>query len=140
MATVNIPNPAAVAGQAASNHDDFVPFPQLITGDEPALVAEVETAGAATTFAAFTVVGRITATGLIVASVPGAADGSEDPIGITVTAKAATAGDEDVEVYVAGVFNPEALTYDAGFATVEDLRLAFKTAAPMVFLKTPTVG
>lgn len=141
MATINIPNPAAKAGQAASNVDTFVPFLQLITGDNPTVAAEVEQVAAATTFAAFAVVGRITATGLIVVCDPDAVDGSQNPIGIAAIAKVATSGQVGHEVYVAGVFNPAALVWHAGFTTDEQKRLAFfKTSAPLVFLRKPTVA
>ncbi|MEM9369551.1 MAG: head decoration protein [Pseudomonadota bacterium] len=52
--------------------------------------AEVLTAGAS--YAAGSVLGRVTGTGALVLSAPGAADGSETPIGVLLEETDATAG------------------------------------------------
>lgn len=136
--TINIPNSADTAGIAGSGVFAVAPAAILVTGDFPALVAEVEAVGASTELPARAVVGRDTSTGVIKLCDPEASDGSENPIGITVNAVATGIGETaEVEVYVAGVFNPDALVWHENFANDAQKRLAFKVAAPMIFLRRP---
>lgn len=75
--------------------------------------------------AKWAVVGRITASGKCVLCNPGAADGSETPIGIAVESASAAGADAAGNIYIAGDFNIAALTWHAGFTTDIAKKAAF---------------
>ena len=129
--SIDITNPAATAGLAASDTDTVVNFPVLITGDNPQVATTDEIVGT-DDLAAFTVVGR-DVDGTLIAAVAG----TTDAIGITVIAGAT---DDSIPVYRAGVFNPDALVWDASYNTDELKRLAFEAAAPLIFVRAPATA
>lgn len=76
--------------------------------------------------AKYTVVGRITASGKIVAHAPGASDGSQLAIGILTQAANATSADLRVGIYTGGFFNHAALVWDASLTTLAARQAAFR--------------
>lgn len=98
----------------------------LFAGDAPVVTEEaiLDTGN----LAKHTVVGRLTATGKIVAANPVAdpADGSEIAYGITTQAADATSADQKVGVYTAGFFNHEALVWPASLDTLVKRQTAFQ--------------
>lgn len=129
-------------GIPASATDTVTVNPLLITGHSPAPLAESELLPAATTFAAYSVVGRITATGVLKFSDLAAVDGSQVPCGFTATEAVTGAGivDQRVAVLKQGVFNPDLLVWHASYNTDFKKLNAFKTGAPGLFLKAPAAG
>ena len=83
-----------------------------------------------------TVVGKITATGKLVALAPDAVDGSQNAYGILTQAVDATAADVRVGVYIAGKFNDAALVWPAhaSLDTLIERQAAF--AATMIRIGT----
>ena len=63
------------------------------------------------------VVGRITASGKLNLCDTGAVDGSDTPIGILVHDTDATAADKTCQIYTAGAFHKDEMTWHASFAT-----------------------
>lgn len=76
--------------------------------------------------AKYTVVGRVTATGKIIACDPAAVDGSQTPIGILTQAADATAADKRVAIFTAGFFNHAALVWAAATNTLALRQAAFR--------------
>ena len=99
------------------------------------VVTTPETTASGQDLAALSVVGRVTASGEIVLCNPGASDGSQNPIGVTVTAVDASAAAAPVAVFRSGMFNPDALTWHAGFDTDAKKRLAFEASQPTIFIR-----
>lgn len=77
--------------------------------------------------AKYTVLGKITATGALVALTPGAVDGSAVAYGILTQPVDATAADVRAGVYIGGFFNDAALVWPAGVAhdTLIERKAAF---------------
>lgn len=100
------------------------PF-QLFAGDMPVITEEgiLDTGN----LAKYTVVGKITATGKLVALTPGASDGSEKAYGILTQAANATSADQKVGVYIGGFFNDAALVWpsNAAYDTLIERKAAF---------------
>lgn len=98
----------------------------LFAGDSPVVTEEaiLDTGD----LAKHTVVGRLTATGKIVALNPTVdpADGSEIAYGIMTQAADATSADQKVAVYTAGFFNHAALAWPASLDTLEKRKTAFQ--------------
>lgn len=96
----------------------------LVTGDAPAQASMPLPAAAAQTFTARQVVG-LNGSGLLVPAVLG----TVEAVGYIVYApSAATTLNQLIEVMRQGVFNPEALTWDATYDTDEKKRMAFEGA------------
>ena len=98
----------------------------LITGNEPAVLTVDHPVAAGVTFAALTVVG-LDASGNVVKAVKG----TVNAVGIAVAplATAGTAGAlKGAPIYRAGCFNPDALIWDASYATDADKFAAFNLA------------
>lgn len=98
---------------------------QLFAGDMPIITEEgILDAG---NLAKYTVVGKITATGKLVALTPGAATGAEKAYGILTQAADASAADQKVGVYIGGFFNDAALVWpaDASLDTLIERQAAF---------------
>lgn len=96
----------------------------LVTGDAPAVSWMLLPAAAAQTFVARQVVG-LNGSGKLVPAVLG----TTAAIGfITYAPTGATTLDQMIGVTRQGVFNPELLTFDATYNTVENKRLAFEGA------------
>lgn len=77
--------------------------------------------------AKYTVVGKITATGKLVALTPGASDGSQVAYGILTQAVDATSANVNVGVYVGGFFNDAALVWpnNTAYDTLIERQAAF---------------
>lgn len=84
---------------------------------------------------ALSVVGRVTASGKLVLSDSGAADGSQTPVGIVVDAVDASAGDKSAPVYIAGEFNVDALNFHSSYSTAALKLAAFGVNGPIVLKK-----
>lgn len=126
--------PHGDAGMAASNSEEFNTV-ELRSGDTPVSTTPEVVAAAAINGAdmeAFTVVGRDGAGKLIPA-----VDGVTNAIGITCSTVLDTAGaaDGQVAVFRSGMFNPDALVWDASYNTDEKKRLAFEAAQPTIFIR-----
>lgn len=78
--------------------------------------------------AKYTVVGKITATGKLVALNPAAVDGSEKAYGILTQAVDATAADVKAGVYIGGFFNDAAIVWPvhASLDTLIERQAAFQ--------------
>lgn len=101
----------------------YVPF-TLVAGDVPALASRSETLlDASGTVAQYTVLGRISASGKLVACDLAAMDGSEVPVGVLAYATEADGADAVAPVYFSGNFNIDALVWGASFTT-DALKLA----------------
>lgn len=113
---------AGVAGKWSETIDAEPPL--LVTGDAPAQASMPLPAAAAQTFAARQVVG-LNGSGKLIPAVRG----TTQAIGYVVYApSAATVLDQPIEVMRQGVFNPDALVFDASYGTDEQKRLAFEGA------------
>lgn len=79
--------------------------------------------------AKYTVVGKITATGKLVALNPAAVDGSQIAYGILTQAVDATAADVNAGVYIGGFFNDAALVWPvhASLDTLIERKAAFQS-------------
>lgn len=108
---------------ASSGTETFTPT-QLFAGDADVITQPV-TVKSGSNLAQYTVVGRIDATGKIVACDLAANDGSQRAIGILVNAIDASGGDKAGTIYIAGDFNRAALVWHASFDTDLKKTLAF---------------
>lgn len=97
----------------------------LFAGQAPVVTEEaiVDTG----VLAKYTVVGKITTTGKVVALNPAGADGSQVPYGILTQAVDATAADVRAAVYTGGFFNDAALVWPvhAAYDTLIERQAAF---------------
>lgn len=108
---------------------------ELITGDFTIQTETEVLLDQNAALAAYTVLGRIDASGKLTVCNPGASDGSEDPVAILCHAAPDTGADQNVAVYAAGCFNPARLTWHAGFTTDAQKKIAFKAKNPLIFIK-----
>lgn len=108
--------------------------PEVVLLDDDA-ISKPDTIAQAGVIASNTVLGRVTASGKLIKSVSTAADGSESPVAILVNAVDATAADVVAPVWVAGVFNVDALVFDASFSTDATKLAAFGDLSPVVLKK-----
>lgn len=109
--------------------------PEVVLLDDDA-ISKPDTIALAGVIASNTVLGRVTATGKLVKSVSTAVDGSEKPVAILVNAVDTTAADVVAPVWVAGVFNSDALVFDASYST-DALKLAAFGDLSTIVLKKP---
>ncbi|MBN3866447.1 head decoration protein [Gluconobacter kondonii] len=86
---------------------------QLIAGNLKLVTEQVTFASGAGALVRGTVVGRVTASGQYIKSVPTATDGSQTPVGITVDSVDATSAAAAGSIYVMGEFNSNYMTYDS---------------------------
>lgn len=134
--SIDIPSSAPSAGMPASGYDTVTVPAMLVTGDYPPLRAETEVFGESLTYLAYTVVGKVTSGGAIIKSVRTASDGSQNPIGfLAIPVTTGVGGSAKAPVYKSGVVNPDVLVWDATWDTAERKRLAFKAAAPLLFVQ-----
>ena len=123
----------------ASSATDTVTSNFLISGQSPeGTKSETFSGPVAVAVGPYAVVGRVTASGKVVLSVKSATDGSQNPIGVTVHALPVSAGDVPVNIFYNGTFNPDALVWDASWATDADKKLAFEKANPQITIKKIT--
>lgn len=122
------PGLAAFASEAFTEEE-------LITGDFTIQTTTETLLDQNAELPAYTVVGRITASGKVTKCNPGASDGSQYPIGITCAVAPDTGADQSVAIYRAGCFNPARLTWHAGFTTDLQKRIAFEPNQPTIFIK-----
>jgi hypothetical protein len=78
--------------------------------------------------AKYTVVGRLTASGKIVAFDSTADTGAENAIGILTQAADASSGDKNVAIYTGGFFNHSALVWDSPTNTLALRQAAFRAS------------
>lgn len=124
---VNIPY--GDIGLASGALEDFN-IVSLFSGEAP-IVTTAERVGASKTYLANTVVGR-DAGGLLVPAVLG----TVAPIGILITNVTTGAGESaGVAVYRGGMFNPDALIWDASYDTDEKKRTAFEGFQSGIFIQ-----
>ena len=88
-----------------------------------------ETLAAGQNIAARTPLGRVSATGLLVACDLAANDGSEVPVGLSVFDIDATSGAMDCPIYVSGRFDYNLVEFDASFDTDAKKKAAFDRTA-----------
>lgn len=108
---------------AETSSESYTPT-HLITGDQDLVTIPV-TVAPGQNLAAYTVVGKISASGKIAVCNLGASDGSQTPFGILVHAIDASSADKAGVVYIGGCFNPDALTWHSGFDTALKKAVAF---------------
>jgi len=104
----------------------------LISGNKPEIATNVGTLIIGQNLVRGTVVGRITATGLLTESDSGAADGSQLPLGILVHDIDASAAGKQCQFYVSGSFRKSVITWHASFATDIDRDAAFDRTAIVI--------
>lgn len=104
-----IPLAGAVAPVASGNRQLFAGESDIVT-TQGALVT-------GTSYVAGQVLGRVTASGLFAKHAPAASDGSEKAIAILAYDVATPTADKKEAIYVGGVFNMEALTFNAATNT-----------------------
>ena len=87
---------------------------------------------------AFSVVGRVTATGKLKLSDTAAVDGSQKAIGITTSFLAVQSpnADQPVNIWYNGTFNPASLNWHGSYSTAALKKLAFEDSAPQIVIKT----
>lgn len=88
---------------------------QLIAGNEHLVTENATLAQNATVQPRGTLLGKVTATGLLIPSVKTAADGSQTPYAILVDQTDATGGNVNCGIYVKGEFNINKMTIDASW-------------------------
>jgi len=93
----------------------------LIAGNNPEPATDAGTLITGQNLARGAVLGRITASGKFTLAVDTAVDGSQTPVAILVHDIDATAADKACQVYIAGVFNNDELTWDASYTATEQL-------------------
>lgn len=112
---------------ASGNLGAYVPF-QLLAG-ETEVVTQRDTFLTGHAMAAYTVVGRITASGKLIPVVTAASDGSQVPVGILAvpldTSSAGLNADAIGPYYVGGAFNHEALVWPTGVTTLAARKALF---------------
>ncbi len=124
---------------AQSETDTLDVVPGLRAGDYPVENVPVTLLSGAGVIDDFTVVGMVTASGKYVPCDLGASDGSEVPTGILVYGGDATSADVNVQMYVSGVFNTEALIWDASFTTDAQKLAAFPNPPLMCKKVAPAI-
>jgi hypothetical protein len=90
-------------------------YATLIAGSDSVSTTE-GTIASGENLAANTPLGMVTATGKLVIRAPGAADGSEKAVRMTVNAVDATAGDVSTQLYKTGTFNVDLVELGAATA------------------------
>ncbi|GAB5451829.1 MAG: hypothetical protein Hals2KO_21570 [Halioglobus sp.] len=103
-------------GLANSTTEAYSPD-SFVQGGE--LVTDHETISTGQTIAKYSPLGRVTASGEVIESLPGASDGSQVPIGIAVHDIDTTAGAADHPVYKGGVFNADLVAWDASWTAAQ---------------------
>lgn len=126
---------SADQGLAALNTEDFKTRGLISDADVPLIFTTETLLNQSADTPAYTVVGRITATGKVTTCDLGAEDGSQKPIGITASTVLNNNADNVVNLYRGGCFNPDALNWHASFDTAAKKRLAFEASQPTIFIK-----
>ncbi len=127
--------PLADAGMASFESQDFNVI-DLFSGDTPVSSVPETLLDQNADTPAYTVVGRITASGKVTICNLGANDGSQVPCGITTAPAPDSGADQKVSTFKTGMFNPAALNWHASFDTDEKKRLAFEgSKAPGIFIR-----
>lgn len=121
-------------GIAAYESEDFTEA-ELFTGDAPVMTTSETLADQGAVLPAYSVVGRITASGKITLSDTAASDGSQNAIGITCNEAPDVNGDQSIAIYRGGMFNPDRLNWHASYNTTAKKRLAFEAKQPTIFIK-----
>ena len=102
---------------AGSREEVFDPS-SIIAGTAP-VVTDSEVVAASQTIDQFAPLGRVTASGLLIESVPGASDGSQVPVAIAVHAIDTTDGAAAHPVYKGGQFNEDKVVWHASWTAAQ---------------------
>lgn len=140
MGTTNLPQSAGLVGVAASATETFVPAAVAGAGSFPVQQEVFTLVDQGAELPAYSLVAIVTATGKVTFCNPSAADGSENPIGITAATAPYVVGEQSVSVIRSGDFNENVVNYDAsttGFADIKAVKTALRTLAPNLVLKAP---
>lgn len=97
----------------------------LIAGSTPPIATKTGTLITGQNLVRGAVLGRIGASKKLTECNTGAADGSQVPMAILVHATDASAADKTCQIYVAGDFHKDEMTWHASFATDLDKEAAF---------------
>lgn len=124
----------AEAGMAAYATEAFNEIP-LFSGAGPFKTTTETLLNPGADLPAYSVVGRITASGKVTLCNPAAVDGSQVAIGITTAKVVNTAADQGIAIFREGTFNPAALNWHAGFTTDAQKRLAFEASQPGIIIQ-----
>lgn len=98
---------------AGSTSEEYTPD-SFVQGGE--LLTDSETVANGQTIAKYTPLGRVTASGELIESLPGASDGSEVPIGFSVHDIDTSSGAAKHPVYKGGKFNADLVDWNAGWS------------------------
>jgi len=121
---------------ASSTEETYAPE-GLIVGSNPVITGS-DTVAAGQSIAEYTPLGRVAASGELIESLPGAGDGSEVPIGISMHAIDTTGGAASHPLYLGGGFNADMIAWD-GTWTAAQKAGAFD-GTPVVILTPAVVG
>lgn len=131
--------PQEDAGMAMAATEDFKTIP-LFTGDTPVTTTPeivADAVVASVDLPAYSVVGR-DGNGKLVKATWNATPASGVPaVGVTTATVKAGATAKNVAMYRSGMFNPNALVWDASYDTDEKKRLAFEYAQDTIFIRKP---
>ena len=128
----------ATPGQAIGEFDPIIPLPVVITGEGPIKTALYTLLDPNAALPQYSVLGRITASGLLTLCNPAAVDGSQVPFAISCHHQPDPTGNVVIEVYRAGEFNPAALNWHSGFNTDALRDNAFNGTNPQtIYMRRP---
>jgi hypothetical protein len=135
----NLLNTAGVIGLARSDSDAYVPQVLLLAGSFPIETSEGILLDPAADTPEFTLVGRITSSGKLTLSNPGASDGSQVPVGITTAFAKEAGADQPITFYRTGKFNYNRINKHASW-TLVSLRIAMETRGSSLFFDIPATA
>ncbi|MEE8128183.1 head decoration protein [Candidatus Vondammii sp. HM_W22] len=113
----------------AESNVETVVYDNLIAGSVPQIATDDETLITGQNLSRGALVGRITASGKITECDNAALNGSDVPLGIMVHPVNATTADKTCQIYVAGAFHSDELTWHASFDTDPEKLAAFDGTA-----------
>lgn len=127
-------------GMAVLKTESFKTIP-LFTGDTPVNTTPEVVADAVVTgqdLPAYSVVGRDAQNKLVMADISDVDPANHIlPIGITTATVKDGATAKNVSVFRSGMFNPDALNWDASYDDDTKKRLAFEASQPSIFIRKP---
>jgi len=127
-------------GRAASSSDTYTPADVLLAGSFPLDTSAGTLLDQNAVLPAFSLVGRITASGKLTLSAQAASDGSQVPVGVTIVEYPDTGADiPNVTFYRSGNFNFDALNLGAGW-TLANLRVAVENSGVPLFFGQPATA
>jgi hypothetical protein len=135
----SLSNSAGVLGVAASDSDSYTPPALLLAGGFPRETSKGTLLDQNADLPAFTLIGRITSGGKLTLSDPGASDGSQVPVGITIKKYLDVGADQPARFYRTGGFNYDAINKHGSW-TLAALRVALEASGASLFFEVPATA